>query len=174
MLGDNPHSPEAATNTTNPHWKTFLYPQMSPSRPKNSNKLPMISRYIMGTHWAVAISAEKSSVSVGRITLTMLPSMGAMIMPNIRAKRIGKRLAYRLSSGCGLLDKGQSPLELSRPVACLQLGGQAIVGVSRSLTGHDMVSPATEVFPIVSHKTQQIQNRRHVAEKACFCLVSEH
>ncbi len=89
-------------------------------------------------------------------------------MPNIRAKRIGKRLAYRLSSGCGLLDKGQSPLELSRPVACLQLGGQAIVGESRSLTGNDMVSPATEVFPIVPHKTRQIQNRRHVDEKACF------
>lgn len=92
-------------------------------------------------------------------------------MPNIRAKRIRKRLAYRLSSGCGLLDKVQSPLELSPPVECLQLGGQAIVGVSRSVTGHHVVSPATEVFLIASHKTQFSQNRRHAAKKVYFILL---
>jgi hypothetical protein len=48
----------------------------------------MVRRYIIGTHWAVEMGAPKKWVIVGRMILTMLASIGPMILPNIMEPRI--------------------------------------------------------------------------------------
>ncbi len=43
----------------------------------------MVKRYIIGTHWAVEIGTSKNRVMVGRMTFTMLESMGPMMLPSM-------------------------------------------------------------------------------------------
>ena len=91
-LGAMEQSSEPAMKTTKPATYTGLWPLMSPNRPKLSRMPLTSSRYMVTTHWTVAISAPKSLRITGKTVLTTLPSSADMNVPTPTASRMVQRI----------------------------------------------------------------------------------
>jgi len=79
-LTANPHSSEAAVNTTRPDRKTRLPPIRSPSRPASSSRPPNAIRYAFTTQASPEAEKPRSRWIVGRATVTIVPSRMIIII----------------------------------------------------------------------------------------------